>query len=111
MDSEELNEVATLLHVTSEIATNHPQLGGIQRTCQRMLAKINADLIEEEAKEAKAAKQDQAKQQAADYKAPKPGDPNYIAPEKVPQSKGGSLIDPPVKTLPDNSNVEVERRV
>lgn len=80
--TEELNEVATLLHCTSEIATNHPSLGGIQRACQRRLAEINTEFLVEEKRVADAVAKEAAAKAAADYKAPKPGDPNYIAPEK-----------------------------
>ena len=45
MELEELNEVATLLHVTSEIATNHPKLQGIAKACQERLDEINLELI------------------------------------------------------------------
>ena len=44
MGNEELNEVATLLHITSEIATNHPKLAGIALACQKRLDEINVAL-------------------------------------------------------------------
>ncbi len=106
-DTEELNEVASLLHVTSEIAQNHPNLQAIGRACQRRLVEINAELVDAEAKEAEANKQAAADRQAKAYVAPKPGDPNYVEPEKA----GDNLLDQPVETLPDNSGVGVERRV
>lgn len=50
MDMEELNEVASLLHITSEIATNHPKLVGIQRACLRRLTEIDQEFLGAEAK-------------------------------------------------------------
>ncbi len=46
MDMEELNEVATLLHISSEIATNHPKLTYIAKICAERLLEINQDLID-----------------------------------------------------------------
>ncbi len=106
-DPNELNEVATLLHVASEVMTNHPNMASIARACQRRLNEIDTQLKAEEAKEAEANKKVAADASAKAYVAPKPGDPNYIAPEKSP-----SPLDKPVDLIADpNAGVEVERRV
>ncbi len=101
-EAEELNEIASLLHIGSEIAVNHPKLGAIARACQKRLDEINLELVEAESKEAEAKKKDAADRQAKAYVAPKPGDPNYVEPEK------------PIEEKPiygSNESVEVERRV
>lgn len=49
MDQNELNEVASLLHITSEIVTNHPQLAGISQACQTRLQEINKEFLDAEA--------------------------------------------------------------
>src|SRR5213075_1312691 len=103
MNPDELNEIATLLHITSEIATNHPKLGGIARACQKRLDEINLALVQAEGEAAEAKKQAEAERQAAEYKAPQPGDPDYIEPE---QEEGAVLLDKPIEELPP-----VERRV
>jgi hypothetical protein len=46
MELDELNEVASLLHITSEIATNHPKLTAIQGACVQRLNEINQELID-----------------------------------------------------------------
>ncbi len=102
IEIDELNEIATLLHVTSEIATNHPNCAAISRACQRRLAEINAELVDAEVKEVEANKQAAADRQAKAYVPPKEGDPNYIAPEKPAEEK-------PIYGA--NESVEVERRV
>ncbi len=114
-ETEELNEIASLLHVTSEIATNHPKLGGIARACQKRLDEINLELVKAESEEAEAKRKEAADRQAKAYVAPKPGDPNYVEPEKP--LKEPSVLDKPVGSFVDphvadpNAHVEVERRV
>ncbi len=104
-NAEELNEIASLLHITTELATNHPNLQAIFRACVSRLNEINAEQADAEATAVEASNKAAAEKAAADYVVPKPGDPNYIAPEKP-------LLDQPVAALPDpNANVEVERRV
>ncbi len=106
-DAEELNEIASLLHITSEIMSNHPNLQGIARTCLRRLGEIEAEQKDAEAVAVEASNKAAADAQAKAYVAPKPGDANYIAPEKVP-----SVLDQPIGQVPDpNAGVEVERRV
>lgn len=100
MDMNELNEVATLLHVTSEIATNHPQLSAIQRACQRRLAQINVSLTEAEIEQAANEKKARDEQAAKDH-----------VPTEEPLREGDELLDQPVETLLDNSGATVERRV
>lgn len=85
MDMDELNEVATLLHVTSEIVQNHPQLAGIQRVCQRRLAEINQDFLNAEA----------------------PSKPTSQAEVKAAQHTTGQLS----LKQQDEAKLEVERRV
>lgn len=67
MDIDELNEVASLLHITSEIATNHPQLSAIQRACQRRLAEINVSLTKAEIEQAANEKKARDEKAAAEY--------------------------------------------
>ena len=95
-NTDELNEVASLLHIASEIMTNHPNMASIARACQRRLSEIDEKLKAAEAKEVEDNKKTLAEKQAADYKAPKPGDADYIEPEKE---------------WTPNSNAEIERRV
>ncbi len=102
-DTAELNEVATLLHVASEVMTNHPNMASIARACQRRLNEIDAELKDAEAKEADAAAKKAADASAKAYVAPKPGDPNYVAPEKPISDKPASYAS--------NADVDVERRV
>ncbi len=103
-DTAELNEVATLLHVASEVMTNHPNMASIARACQRRLNEIDLQLKDEEAAAVAANDKAAADASAKAYVAPKPGDPNYIAPEKP-------ISDKPPASYASNSDVEVERRV
>lgn len=132
MNQEELNEVGTLLHIAESIATNHPNLQGIGRACQRRLNEIEADLRAAEADEAKAAKQKEAERQTRDYQQPRDGSEKVVTPpegpansaiqrksgepiERLPTDKrthGEKLLEQPVEELPTGSgDVVVERRV
>lgn len=83
MDMEELNAIATLLHITSEIATNHPDLKAIQKACLQRLGEINQELADADAEQAVADAKAVADEAAKNYKAPEDGSDEQATPPKA----------------------------
>lgn len=121
MDQNELNEVGTLLHILESIATNHPNLQGIGRNCQRRLNEIEAECKEFEADEAKAIARRQAERDTRNYSQPRDGSEKVVTPadgpansaverkdgtvEKLSTDKrtaGEKLMDQPIEELPES---------
>lgn len=125
MELEELNEVGTLLHIMTEIATNHPGFPGIGRACQRRLNEIEADCKSWEADEAQANQRRAAERSTRDYVRSTDGSEKVVTPPEGPansaveekdgsirrlstdkRSKGEKMLDQPVKELPGTSGAQ-----